>query len=99
MNQANYYQNLPNHYLKSEDAGRNYPLLANILDESQQNRKLNEFYSQNKVLQGVNCFMLLDNELPRHTAQGNNFSDDPNFYIGNFFDEKNKNGMYSESAN
>ncbi|KAL4426464.1 hypothetical protein ABPG74_004470 [Tetrahymena malaccensis] len=98
-NQAGYFPNQKNNYLISEDANRNYPLLANILEESLQNRKLNEFYTQNKVLQGVNCFMLLENELPRHTAQSNNFCDDPNFYIGHFFDEKNKNGIFNDNQN
>ncbi|EAS06408.2 transmembrane protein, putative (macronuclear) [Tetrahymena thermophila SB210] len=98
-NQAGYFPNQKSNYLISEDANRNYPLLANILEESLQNRKLNEFYTQNKVLQGVNCFMLLENELPRHTAQSNNFCDDPNFYIGHFFDEKNKNGVFNDNQN
>jgi len=69
--------------MRSEDASKNFALFASLIDEPEEQKiiKLNEFYAQNKVIQGLNCFFMLDNGTTAAAHHPVNFSEDPNFSL------------------
>lgn len=76
--------------MRFEDAHHNYSLLASVMEEPEKSTRLNNFYEYNKVMQGINCFFMLDNQaIATRGTMTDNFSD-PNFCLGPFFDEKTK---------